>query len=104
LGSFGNPGVWRGGRSGGYGAAESLLGLGLVAGEQGEGSGVAGVVAKQVGETRVVGDFPVVLVDCFAEVELGEVEEAGLDAAEALETPGGHNHLLDEGFERAATR
>jgi len=67
-----------------HGAVESVLGLGLVAGEQGEGPGVAGVVAKQVGEARVVGDFLVVFVDSCAEVETGEVEEAGLDAAEAL--------------------
>jgi len=68
----------------------------LVAKEVFDGARVLGVLAEDEGQALLFGQAGVLALEFGAEVAEAEVEQAGLDAAQAGETPGGHDHLLDE--------
>jgi hypothetical protein len=74
------------------GSEEGALGTGFIAGQDGEGARAAGVAEKDVGEA-VAGCEVVHVVGVFGQAEF---EQAGFQAADAGEAPGGHDDLLDQ--------
>jgi len=68
----------------------------LVAKEVFDGARVLGVLAEDKSQALFFGQAGVLALEFGAEVAEAEVEQAGLDAAQAGEAPGGHDHLLDE--------
>jgi hypothetical protein len=57
---------------------------------------VAGVVEEGEGLALVFFGGGVVAFDALGELVHAEIEQAGLDAAQTLEAPGGHDHLVDQ--------
>ncbi|MBI3664783.1 MAG: hypothetical protein HY236_00915 [Acidobacteria bacterium] len=83
------------------GAVEGALDPGLVADEPGDGVGVVNIPAKSESDAIGRSEVVVALGSVVEQVDDALVEEAGFDAAEAAQAPGGHDHLLHErGFQR----
>jgi hypothetical protein len=81
------------------GTVEGALDAGFVAAEGGDGLGVS---PEDVGEAAAWGELGVLLLDVLLVVGEAEIEEAGFEAAAAVEAPLGHDDLVDEGgFEGA---
>jgi hypothetical protein len=78
------------------GAVEGALDAGFVAAQEGQGVGAADVALVEIGEAGARGQALVALGDIFGVIGPAELEEATFDEAEAAETPGGHDDLLDE--------
>ena len=77
------------------GAVEGALGAGFVAAQGGERVGAADVVQVEIGEAVARAQVGVLPFDILLLVEAAELEEATFDEADAAETPGGHDDLLD---------
>ncbi len=75
---------------------EGAFGAGFIAGEGEEDGGLYDVVAEDEGEATAVVEVRVFLLHALAEGVEAELEEAGLNGADAGETPGGDGELLDE--------
>ena len=75
---------------------EGAFGTGFIAGEGKEDRGLDDVIAEDKGETATVVEVRVLPFHAFAEGVEAELEEAGLDGADAGEAPGGDGELFDE--------
>ena len=77
-------------------AVKRALDAGFVAEQVFDGAGAAGVVEEGHGAAAVGLEAGEVLLHARGEIGHAEIEQAGFDAAEAGEAPGGHDHLVDQ--------